>query len=203
MADNEKTVADWNAKCEKAERALDKAIERLNKTALDDDATLESLTTLSKAVGSAKGQVQDLYINLPFSEGDATAAAVVTLLKSQHITPEQMAEIVNRHLSNRHILVILDYVHTLNRHEWEIQAPVGYDFPDERLVSHMAILGRIWVEPKTKKGKVDGWTIGYGLAKGETRLLNKHRLAAEFRMVIRAVEKEFGGLEDESNPAPT
>ena len=209
MANAKKKLGAWNCKCEKAERALDNAVKRFNK-ASDDDATQEQLNALSKVIDEAQFRLQKVYENLPESLDDVAGevtghkwqdkmveAGEVTPRKRKQITSEQVAEVVNRYISNYHALFVVDHVHSLNRHEWEIQVTAGYDIPHEEITAHNEILGRIWAEPKTEKGEVTGWTMGYGLAKGELRLVNKFRLATVFRGTWRAVENEFGGLDDE------
>jgi len=203
-----KTAAEaWNAECVRAERALLKAVKRWNKA--PEDATRKQLNALSNARDAAQRKVHELYRNLPYSlddvagevaaqqwEEEMVAAGEVTPRKRKRITSDQVAEVVNRYLRKRHTLVV-EYEPSLNHHAWEIQETVGYDIPDEHIPAHQEILGRIWVEPKTEEGEVVGWTMGYGLAKGELQLVNKFRLATEFRGAYRAVEKEFGGLDDE------
>jgi len=202
MANAKKTVDAWNVKCEKAERALDRAVKRWNKA--PDDATEEQLNKLSKTMRNAQGKLQELYMNLPYCLDDVAgeyyaqlrvaemvASGEVTPRKMKQITSEQVAEVVNRYLSMRHGLVIAEYEHRFNRHEWEIQTTAGYSAPHEHISSHNEILGRIWVEPKRKEGEVTGWTMGYGLAKGELQLGDKFRLATEFRGAVRAVDNEF------------
>ena len=191
----------WNAKCEKAERALDKAVKRWSEA--PDDATQDQLNALSKAMSAAQVALQELYENLPYSVDDVTAeyeaqqrvaemvaSGQVKPRKMKQITSGQVAEVVHRYLSNRHALDVM-HDETLNRHEWTIDATMGYDIPHEDIPAHNVILGRIWVEPNTKEGEVTGWTIGYGLPKGELRSGDSFRLATEFRGAYRAVDKEF------------
>ncbi len=197
-----KEVATWNAKCDKAERALAKAQKRFNEA--PDDATKDELDAIRKKLNAAQGKVQELYFNLPYSLDDVSgefyaklrveemvAEGEVTPTKRERMTADQVAEVVNRYLSMRHGLVIVDHVYRYNRHEWEIQETVGYDIPNEDIPAHNEIVGRIWVDVQTKKGEVTGWTMGYGLAKNELRLTNKFRLATVFRGAVRAVDNEF------------
>lgn len=208
MANAKKIPDAWNAKCEKAERALDNAVKRFNK-ASDNDATHEQLSALSKVIDAAQFKLQKLYENLPESvdefAGEVAAqrrvaemveVGEVTPRKRRRMTSEQVAEVVNRYISNYHALFVVDHVIRDNRHEWEIQVTAGYDILHEDIPAHNDTLGRIWAEPKTEKGEVTGWRMGYGLAKGERRLVNKFRLATVFRGAQRAVEKELGGLEE-------
>ncbi|MDP6417823.1 MAG: hypothetical protein QGG54_22855, partial [Gammaproteobacteria bacterium] len=73
MANAQKIADAWNAKCEKAERALENAVKRFNKTSLDDDAAQEELHKRSKALSNAQGTLQELYKNLPYSVDDVAA----------------------------------------------------------------------------------------------------------------------------------
>lgn len=217
MPNAKKKVHAWNAKCEKAERALENAVKRNNKKALGDDASQEELLKLGKAVSNAQGKLQELYMNLPYALDDIAgeyyapqqvaemvASGEVTPRKmKRQITSEQVAEVVHLYLSNRHDLDVM-HDETLNRHEWTIEATIGYDVPHENIPAHNVSIGRIWVEPQMKEGEVTGWTIGYGLPKSEVQLQNPFRLATEFRGAMRAVDNEFHLSEkwDEFVPEP-
>ena len=204
MANAKKIVDAWNAKCEKAERALDRAVKRFNEA--PDHATQEQLNKLGKTMRNAQVRLQKLYDNLPYSVDDVkgeyeaqqredkmVASGQVTPRKmKREITSEQIAQSVHRYFSNRHTLDVMHDV-TLNRHEWTIEPTIGYDIAHEDIPAHNPIIGRIWVEPMTEEGEVTGWIMGYGLAKGELQLVNvnKFRLATEFRGAWRAVDNEF------------
>ena len=212
MANDEKIVAAWNAKCEKAERALERAVKRWNDA--PDDATQDQLNALSKTMSNAQGKVQELYLNLPYSLDDVAgefytqlrveemvASGQVTPRKRKQITSEQVAEVVNRYLSMQHGLVIVDHVYRYNRHEWEIQATAGYSAPHEHIPAPNNLLGRIWVDVLTEEGQVSGWSMGYGVARDELELGDKFRMSTEFRGAYRAIEKEFSGLEESDEKA--
>ena len=202
MSDAKKIVDAWNAKCEKAERALDRAVKRFNEA--PDDATQEEINKRSKAMRNAQGKLQELYDNLPGSVDDVTAeyeaqqredkmvaSGQVTPRKMKRITADQIAQVVHRYLSNR---PTLDAMHDviLKRHEWIIQEAISYDIAHEDIPTHDdVIIGSIWVEPQTEEGKVTGWGMGYGLPRGKLRSQNAFRLAREFRGACRAVDNEF------------
>ena len=207
-----KEVATWNAKCDKAERALAKAQKRFNEA--PDDATKEELDAIRKKLNTAQGKVQELYFNLPYSLDDVSgefyaklrveemvAEGEVTPKKRKRITADQVAEVVNRYLSMQHSLVIVDHVHRYNRHEWEIQATAGYSAPHEHIPAPNNLLGRIWVDVLTEEGQVSGWSMGYGVARDELELGDKFRMSTEFRGAYRAIEKEFSGLEESDEKA--
>ena len=206
MANAKKTVDAWKAKRDKAERALRKAVKRYNEA--PDDSTQEQLTAIGKAMSAAQVRLQEVYDKLPYSldddAGEVAAqewhdemVAEVAIEQRKHLTSEQVAEVVNRYLANRHALVVVEYEKRFNRHEWEIQETVGYGIPNEHEPAHQEILGRIWVDDLSEAGEVIGVNFGYGLAKGELRILNQGRLAIIMRGVLRVIDKEFRLPDDE------
>jgi hypothetical protein len=179
-------VDQWHLECWEAEKALKDAVDALNNYPLDG----EEWHKLRNEVNATKFKLNEIYDQLPYSDiDDRTISGALQSISSLDVT--QAAKCINSYLKSRPNTVIVKYEaqFELDRYEWTVEKLVVYD-DKETVVSHHEIVGKIWIEQPADGTMISGQkikiTLGYGMADGETKIINGYLLADVWRGCVNA-----------------
>jgi hypothetical protein len=180
------TVDQWHLECWEAEKALKDAVDVLNNCPLDSEEWHE----LRNKVNATTFKLNEIYDQLPYSAIDhRTLSGAMESISILDLT--QATKCINSYLKSRPKTVITKYVaqFELDRYEWQVEKLVVYD-DKENVVSHREIVGKVYIEKPTDGTMIAGQkiklTLGYGMADGETKIINGYLLADVWRGCVFA-----------------
>ena len=179
-------IDQWHLDCWEAEQAQQDAIDALNNCPLD----AENLHELQNEVNATTFKLNEIYERLPYSDPPKrTLSEAKQSLKRLDV--KQAAKCINRYLHSRPNIRVVSYdaQFELDRYEWTVEKLVRYIVKGD-VISHRAIIGKIWIEQPADGTMISGQkirvTLGYEMADGETKIINGYLLADVWRGCVNA-----------------